>query len=614
MLIANAQDYRRADPSPDDAAHDGAAIDGRAGDEPASDADTGPPPDSLGAGAQPLELVAAPRFAVPILIVLGLLAYVANLGGYPFYTKGEPREAVTVFDIVHGGGVVLPMRAGVEIPSKPPMMHWMAALVSIAAGRVNEWTIRIPSATLAVLAILACYLYVRRLFDDKTAFLAAIIFGTSIQLLQAGSGARVDVTLTFFMEIAFFEFIAIAEGLTQRRMILYAAIAAAILSKGPVGAILPGLAAIVWIALERRWSVIRELRLWEGAALVFLTAGGWYLAATLVGGMPFVRKQILAENLFRFLHSHAYHAPHAHPFYYMELALLAGFMPWSLVIPIAAIQAIRCPRPLEPRLRYFLIWFATVLIFYNLPQSKRGVYLLALYPALATIIAIYLIDAAREPSRISAVLRVISRGVGGCFMAGASAGALATLVLVFSPRAGAAILGWCGILTAALADQLRMALGAHPIVAIAVLIALAASGAVALRADPAVNRLCGAIAIAMIAITLAVNLYVVPAIARTLTLKDFTTEVAWTVGDSSLGYMGALDYDFAYYSRRTIPVVSIWGGPLPEYLVGWREAFDALPAQVRARFKVVLTSNPTELDGSGGMLLLRVLPPGHPGA
>ncbi len=62
------------------------------------------------------------------------------------------------------------------------------------------------------------------------------------------------MTLTFFMEVAFFEFILMAEGLTRRRMLLYVAIALAVLTKGPIGLILPGLVALIWIAAERRWD------------------------------------------------------------------------------------------------------------------------------------------------------------------------------------------------------------------------------------------------------------------------------------------------------------------------------------------------------------------------
>ena len=136
-----------------------------------------------------------------------------NLGGAPLYTKGEPREAVTVFDIVHGGGVILPLRAGVEIPSKPLLMHWLAAIVSLIAGGVSAWTVRLPSATLAIAGMLVTYLYVRRMFEARGALFAALMLGTAFQYLQAGTGSRVDMTLTFFMTVAFFEFLAIAERL-----------------------------------------------------------------------------------------------------------------------------------------------------------------------------------------------------------------------------------------------------------------------------------------------------------------------------------------------------------------------------------------------------------------
>ena len=111
--------------------------------------------------------------------------------------------------------------------------------------------------------------------------------------------------------------------------------------------------------------------------------------------MPFVHKQLLAENLFRFVRDSAFREGHAHPFYYMEGALMAGFLPWTPLLMI--VFGAGCP-PAAPdglALSYLMVWFVVVLLFYNLPQSKRGVYLLALYPALATLLAIYVEAAAR---------------------------------------------------------------------------------------------------------------------------------------------------------------------------------------------------------------------------
>jgi 4-amino-4-deoxy-L-arabinose transferase-like glycosyltransferase len=592
------------------------ALSGAARPDPAPESPAAPAeaPAARAPGAQWLSDLAEPPLAIVILLALGTLLFIVNLGGYPLYTKGEPREAVIVSDIVHGGGFILPLRAGVEIPSKPPLMHWLGAILSLLAGGVSEWTVRMPSALFAIGGMLACFCYVRRLFNSRVAFLSALILGTSVQYLQAGAGARVDMTLTFFMEIAFFEFILIAEGLTARRMTLYFALAMAVLAKGPVGLILPGLVALVWMAVVGRWDVLGEMRLRRGALLVALVAGGWYVAATAAGGTAFVHKQILAENLFRFLHDSAFHEGHAHPFYYMEGALLAGFMPWTPLLLVLIVQALRNPRPTDRRLTYLLTWFAVVLIFYNLPQSKRGIYLLALYPALAALLAIYLEEAARAPECAAQWLRRLRQLTAIAFLV-TGASALAGLgLLAFAPHKLEALLKPFGITDYDFVPQLELAAAAHPFVAMALGAALIAIGLMAARDDDQVERLCAAVAGGIACLALVANLFVEPAVANALTLKPFTQQAMGLVGRHSVGYMGALNYDVAFYSGRNMPVISIWRDRRPDFLIAWREDFMRLPASVRAQFRALLLSHPTELDGSGGMVLLRCepAPPGEP--
>ena len=64
------------------------------------------------------------------VLILGIvcgLAFFANLGGIPFYDKGEPREALVVRDIVLNGNWIFPLKLGQQIPSKPPLFHWVGA-------------------------------------------------------------------------------------------------------------------------------------------------------------------------------------------------------------------------------------------------------------------------------------------------------------------------------------------------------------------------------------------------------------------------------------------------------------------------------------------------------
>jgi 4-amino-4-deoxy-L-arabinose transferase-like glycosyltransferase len=560
-----------------------------------------------------LDALSAPRRAIPLIAIVGALLFLFNLGGYPLYTKGEPREAVTVSDIVHGGGVILPMRAGVEIPSKPLLMHWLAAIISVVAGGISEWTVRLPSALCAIAAMLACYLYVRRLFEARAALVAALILGTAVQFVQAGRGARVDMTLTFLMEIAFFEFLAIAEGLNAQTTMLYFALALAILTKGPVGAVLPILVGIIWVAIYRRWELFSRLHLARGAAIVALIGGGWYLAAILVGGGAFIHKQILAENLYRLIPHGAAHEGHAHPFYYEEGALFAGLMPWTPVAAIALIQSLRKPRAISPRIGYLLVWTLTVLIFYNLPQSKRGVYLLGLYPALSAIVAIFLCDAIAVGDPAPRVTALLSRAYGGILAATGFGAMLGLAILFLWPGLIGSVLQMSGILVPELTSRIAAQAHEWPFLTIAIPIVIAGAGVYLLRARPKIERLIVAIVVGQVGVVLAINLVIEPAIAQTLALKDFAANARKFAGHDPVGYFGNLDYGFAFYNGRDLQLTTPLDASGPALVVSPEDDWKLVPPRLSVNYRVVLRSNPTDLDGSGRMLLLQRLAKPAPG-
>jgi Dolichyl-phosphate-mannose-protein mannosyltransferase len=556
------------------------------------------------------ERAASPRFAIPLLTLLCLLAIFVNLGGYPLYTKGEPREAVTVLDMFKGhsaSSFVLPRRAGVEIPSKPLLMHWLIAALSLITGGLGEWTVRLPSAILAAAGVICCYLYICCLFNAPAGVFAALILAANFQYLQAAGGARVDMTLTFFMEIALFEFLMIAEGLTARRMLLYLALAAAVLAKGPVGVVLPGAVAAVFIVAQRRWILLGQLDLIKGALVVGILAGGWYLAATLIGGRAFFDKQILAENVYTYLNRPGMNPGHGHSFYYVELTLLAGFLPWTVLLPPAAIRFARRQRLREPRLLYLVIWFAVILLFYNFAEAKRGVYLLALYPALAAIVGLYLAEELKAQSA-SGWTRLVSAGMGIFFVAAGLGGLVAAAVIKIWPSLARLPLSAFDIRAPQFVPELSAAITAHWLLAIAIGTASTAIGYVLIRTTAGVAKLAAATAAGVACLSMVANLYVLPATANTITLKDFAIKASRMIGDSKAAYVFGLNYDFAFYSGETIPVVAITPAAWPEYLILGDTTYQALSAREMRDYVPVLTSAPTYLDGTGHMILARRRP------
>src|SRR5438046_10638669 len=124
------------------------------------------------------------RSNIPIHIVLlsvlcGAL-YFPYLDSTPFFDKGEPREAMAVQDIVQRGEWLVPLKRATDIPSKPPLFHWSAALTAKVSGRLDEATIRFPSALYATLGVLIVYAFGRKLFGVEVAFLGAAILATTM--------------------------------------------------------------------------------------------------------------------------------------------------------------------------------------------------------------------------------------------------------------------------------------------------------------------------------------------------------------------------------------------------------------------------------------------------
>src|SRR5919106_4491816 len=120
-----------------------------------------------------------------LLVHLGLLIalcsglYLPYLGSTPFFDKGEPREALAVQDIVQRGEWLVPLKRATDIPSKPPLFHWAAALTSRVAGKLDEETIRFPSALYATLGVLILYLLGQKLYGPQVALLGAAILATT---------------------------------------------------------------------------------------------------------------------------------------------------------------------------------------------------------------------------------------------------------------------------------------------------------------------------------------------------------------------------------------------------------------------------------------------------
>ena len=74
-------------------------------------------------------------FDVILIVSACFVLYFLDLQLAPLFDKQEAREVLVVWEINHSGNWILPLRNGNEIPAKPSLYHWLAALVLCLTNR-----------------------------------------------------------------------------------------------------------------------------------------------------------------------------------------------------------------------------------------------------------------------------------------------------------------------------------------------------------------------------------------------------------------------------------------------------------------------------------------------
>ena len=331
---------------------------------------------------------AGSALSVHILLLLGLCAvlYFPYLGNTPFFDKGEPREALAVQDIVQRGEWLFPLKRATAVPSKPPLFHWSAALISEMTGHLNEITIRFPSALYATLGVLLIFLLGRKLYGPAVALLAGAVLATTMVYSDQALSARVDMTLCFFLTLSLILFYSLYRGFLIHPLwyfTFYFVVGIGTLAKGPLGILLPGLVIAGFLVLRRRWDLVMKFAFHPGVVLTLLLAAGWYGLAISRAGEGFVDRQLLQENLKRFFGG----SGHSHPIYYYFPYLFSLGLPWSLFLPFLLWDLFtKSSYGSDDRL-FFKTWFLIMFVFFSLSAGKRPVYLLPLYPPLSLLLA-----------------------------------------------------------------------------------------------------------------------------------------------------------------------------------------------------------------------------------
>ncbi len=331
-------------------------------------------------------------------VLIALIALTAGLigaGRTPVMDTDEARFAQASRQMVESGDYVRIRLQEDERNLKPVGVYWAQAAAAQVFEPLTErtnaiWPYRLPSALGLVLAALATLWGGTALIGARPALYGAALLAAGMLAGFEGMTAKTDALLLGFTTLALaalarLRMKAIAEKWPP--LVFWAALALAVLVKGPVAPLVIALTLLALAGWERRAAWMKPLLWWPGPLLAIVIAAPWMVLVSIETDGRFFADMFARDIAPKFFSGHEGHF--ALPGYHTFLLPFLIF-PATYALPAAARivwDAVRAPRGDDAQrpIRFLIAWATPTLIFFELAATKLPHYALPVYPAIALL-------------------------------------------------------------------------------------------------------------------------------------------------------------------------------------------------------------------------------------
>lgn len=269
---------------------------------------------------------------------------------------------------------------------KPPLLFWLSAFSYKLFG-INHFAYRLPSILAGILGLFAVYGIAEKLYDRKTAELAALITASSQAWILFNHDIRTDTMLAAFSIIALWQLLLYSENKKAFNFILgFIAIGLALMAKGPLGAVIPASALSAYWLAKKQWRNFIRLEWILGILIVLLVLSpmliGLWQQWQWEGIYFFFWKQsfgrITGENSWR---------NESGPLFFTH-TFLWSFLPWAILAVWAYFKRFYRFWQKGPDMEMLtFLGFLIPFIVLSFSKYKLPHYIFPLYPLMAIITA-----------------------------------------------------------------------------------------------------------------------------------------------------------------------------------------------------------------------------------
>lgn len=268
---------------------------------------------------------------------------------------------------------------------KPPFLFWVSAL-SIKIFGLSSWAYKLPSVVFSLLGIFSTYSFAKLIYNERVGMLAALMLASCQAVFLMNHDVRTDNILTASIIFSVWKLYAYTlHGRWADLIWGFAGMAVSMLTKGPIGVMVPIFALGTHFVIQKQWKHIFK---WQWLLGIFIIAAiilpmciGLYRQYGSEGLYFYFWKQsfgrITGENKWR---------NDSTVFYFLH-NLLWALLPWSILFIMAFVN--RTKNMLKSGSYELITWGGFILTFVAMSLSKYKLphYVFITFPFAAILLA-----------------------------------------------------------------------------------------------------------------------------------------------------------------------------------------------------------------------------------
>lgn len=325
------------------------------------------------------ELLWGNRARLGYLMIAATLLLLTMLGGRDIWTQ-EHRWADIVSGMFYRHDFLHPYLGTNDYYDKPLLSYWLIAIVAKLAGTLTTWSLRLPSALAGLLAVWSIYQLGTTLKNKQLGLLSGWLLITTFYFVFWARTSSADMlNLAGSLLAVTWYFAKRKESCFFNYFIFFAIVALTSLCKGLVGAVVPCIAVLTDMWLQKSWKQHLRFPLFLTlipAVIIYIFP---FWASSYFGGSSYDQSGlylVYRENILRYFQPF----DHQGPIYTYLLYLPIYLLPWALFF----IPALFTLKPRWKMLSANEKWIAWTLLFlfafFTLSGSRRSYYVLPMVP------------------------------------------------------------------------------------------------------------------------------------------------------------------------------------------------------------------------------------------